>query len=187
MKGVIFNLLESYIAENLGEEELEKILSEAPLKTKEPFVGPKTYPDEDLSAIIATASRISGITEQEIVRRFGRFCFPELAEKYPLFIEPHRHPKPFLKSVNSIIHVEVKKLYLDAKPPEFTYEDPSEDRLIIKYTSKRRLCQFMEGMIEGVGNFFNYPVKYTQRTCMLENAPACEFHLVFSPEEGPPQ
>ncbi len=179
MKGIVFNLLEQFITDKLGDERLEEVLEGSPLKTKEPFVGPKTYPDEDLSAIITTASRVSGITEPELVRRFGRFCFPKLAEKYPLFLEPHRHPKPFLKSVDGIIHVEVKKLYLDAEPPEFTYEDPAEDRLIIKYRSKRRLCRFMEGMIEGVADFYRLPIIYTQESCMLDGGEACEFHLNF--------
>ncbi len=179
MKGVVFNLLEAYIEENLGEGKYEEILEECILKTKEAFVGPGTYPDEDLMAIVAETIKMAGIPLPEALRSFGRFCFHKLSEKNPGFVNPYTHPKPFLKSVESIVHVEVKKLYEDANPPGFTYIDPASDRLIIQYRSGRMLCRFMEGLIDGVAGYYQSPIKYEQRTCMLEGGEVCEFNLTF--------
>lgn len=182
MKGVVFNLLEEYIEENLGEGSYEEILGKCTLTTKVPFVGPGTYPDEDLIAIVAETIKMAGIHLPEALRSFGRFCFYKLSEKYPGFVSPYTHPKPFLKSVESIIHVEVKKLYEDAQPPGFTYLDSTSDRLIIQYRSGRRLCQFMEGLIDGVAGHYQSPIKYKQRTCMLDGGEVCEFDLTFLPD-----
>ncbi|MFQ5586113.1 MAG: heme NO-binding domain-containing protein, partial [Thermodesulfobacteriota bacterium] len=123
MKGVIFNLLEQFIAENFGEEKYEEIVTECALKTGEPFVGPGTYPDEDLIAIVSRAVETLGIAPPEALHGFGRFCFPKLAEKFPDFVQPFKHPKPFMKTIDSVIHVEVKKLFKDAEPPRFIYEE----------------------------------------------------------------
>src|SRR4030065_2479676 len=111
MKGVVFNLLEAYIEENLGEGKYEEILDECTLMSKEPFVGTGTYPDQDLMAIVAETIKVAGVPLSEALRSFGRFCFNKLAEKYPDFVNPYTHPKPFLTSVESIIHVEVKKWF----------------------------------------------------------------------------
>lgn len=181
MKGVVFNLMEKYIEKNLGDGRYEEIMERCTLTTKVPFVGPGTYPDEDLMTIVAETIKMGGIPLPETLRSFGRFCFYKLSEKYPCFVSPYTHPKPFLKSVESIIHVEVKKLYEDAMPPAFTYFDSAPDRLVIQYKSGRRLCQFMEGLIEGVAGHYQSPIKYEQRTCMLDGGEVCEFELTFLP------
>ena len=179
MKGVVFNLLEAYIEEKLGEGKYEEIMEECTLKTKEPFVGPGTYPDQDLMAIAAATIKVAGISLPEALRSFGRFCFNKLSAQYPCFVSPYSHPKPFLKSVESIIHVEVKKLYEDSMPPGFTYIDTASNRLIIQYRSERMLCQFMEGLIDGVAGYYQSPVQYKQITCKLNGDGVCEFDLTF--------
>ena len=181
MKGVVFNFLEEYIEKNLGDGRYDDVLEKCTLKTKEPFVGPGTYPDEYLMAIVAETINMAGIPPPEGLRSFGRFCFYKLSERYPFFVNPYSHPKPFLKSVESVIHVEVKKLYKDANPPCFRYIDPAPDSLIIQYISKRGLCQFMEGLIDGVAGYYQVPIKYKQGTCTLNGDNVCEFHLTFSP------
>lgn len=179
MKGIVFNLLEEFITEKLGEERYEEIVAGCDLITKEPFVGPGTYPDEDLFAIVGKTVEVSGIALPDALRAFGRFCFPKLAEKFPNFVAAHTHPKPFLKTVETVIHVEVKKLYPDAVLPCFTYEDPAPDRLIMRYSSKRRLCHLMEGLIDGVSDYYKTPIRHRQTMCILEGGNECEFELVF--------
>ena len=182
MKGVVFNFLEDYIEKNLGDGRYDEILGKCTLKNREPFVGPGTYPDEDLMAIVSETIKMAGIPLPEALRSFGRFCFYKLSERYPVFVSSYSHPKPFLKSVESVIHAEVKKLYEDAKPPCFTYADPASDRLIIQYISKRGLCQFMEGLIDGVAGYYQVPIKYKQGTCTLNGGEVCEFELTFLPD-----
>ena len=170
------------MSENFGDEKYEEILNECSLKTKEPFIGPGTYPDEDLMAITNKAVEKLGITLPEALRAFGKFSFLQMGKKFPDFLKPYDHPKPFLKTIESVIHVEVKKLYQDADPPRFIYKEPAANRLTIKYESKRRLCQYMEGLIDGVADFYKSPIQYKQKTCMLEGGGECEFDLTFSSE-----
>lgn len=183
MKGVVFNLLESFIVEGWGEETYEEVLAMCPLKTKEPFVGPGTYPDSDLFTIATKAAEKLGLPLTDALRAFGKFSFPALAAKYPAFLEGHSNSKSFLQSVENVIHVEVKKLYPKAVTPSFTYEDPGDDQLVIHYVSERKLCHFMEGMLESVASHFNEKVEYTQAACLHEGASACEFRLRFSKGE----
>ncbi len=182
MKGIIFNLLEQFISENWGDKVYEEILNECSLETKGPFVGPEGYPDSDLMAIVSKGVEKSGVALPELLRKFGRFCFPIMAEKFPDFVTPYKHPRDFLKAADSIIHLEIKKLWEDAKPPGFVFREPDSDRLIMEYRSERKLCKFMEGLIEGIGDYYNTPIQYRQTRCMLNGEDMCEFDLTFTPK-----
>lgn len=181
MKGIIFNLLEDFLKESLGEERFEDLIEGCSLKTREPFVGPGSYPDEDLLAIVDRAVEVTGRPKPETLRAFGRFCIGRLAQKYPPFFNRHHDAKTFLKTLSALHSLEVKKLYADAKPPEFSMEDPSPDRLIMRYISERKLCPLVEGLIEGVAKHYRSPIRYRQSQCMLEGGPSCEFELAFEP------
>ncbi len=181
MKGIIFNALEEFICENWGDDKYEKILSLCPLVTKEPFVGPGTYPDADLTTIATKAADILGVPLDDALRAFGRFTFGKLVAKFPSFMESSSSARDFLLIVNSVIHVEVKKLYPGAVTPEFTYEDLSESQLIMVYHSNRKLCSLMEGLIDGVGEHFNTAIHQQQTQCMHHGDDVCKFDLRFEP------
>lgn len=179
MKGVIFNVLEDFVVDGWGEDAYEKILGQCPLKTKEPFVGPGTYPDADLFAIATKAAEAVGVPLPDALRAFGKYMFPKLVEKYPGFVADHTSAKSFLQSVHDVIHVEVRKLFPKAVTPSFTYEDTGEDTLVIHYKSGRKLCHLMEGMLESAGAQFNEKILHEQTACMHDGAAECRFALRF--------
>ena len=180
MKGVIFNLFEAFVIENWGEETFEEILDECDLVTKEPFVGPGTYPDEDLLKIVGKAVEKLGIPLSDGVQAFGKWILPKLMEQVPENMTDFDHPKDFLQTVHDIIHVEVRKLYSDAEPPRFTYKDPAPNRLIILYQSKRRMYDLMDGLIDGVAEYFDCPIEFTRALRQQEGGEVAEYELTFA-------
>ena len=179
MKGVIFNLFEEFVIENWGEETYEAILDECELATKEPFVGPGTYADEDLMLIVGKAVEKLGIPLSDGMRAFGKWILPKLMEQVPKSMTDFEHPKDFLQTVHGIIHVEVRKLYSDAEPPQFTYADPAPDRLIIQYQSKRRMYDLMDGLIDGVAEYFDCPIEFKRELKQGEGGEMAEYDLTF--------
>ena len=186
MKGIIFNLLEDFIVEKAGEDGFEEILAAAGLRTTEPFVGPGSYPDEDLTALVAKAVERLGVPTDEALRAFGRFCIPPLARRFPGFVAPHTHPKAFLLTVDAFHTTEVNKLFEGARSPRFIYESPAPDRLVMRYQSDRRLCALVEGLLDGVATHYGVPIAREQTSCMLHGDAACVFDLSFPPREGLP-
>ncbi len=183
MKGIIFNLLEDFITENFGEEKYEQIIAKCNLTTTEPHVGPGTYEDKDLMEIVARATEELKISIPDALKAFGKFAFSKLAEKHPNFVKPYQHPKPFLMTVESVIHIEVKKLYEHAYTPTFIYTDTSPDTLTITYSSKRKLYDLMEGLIDGVGEFFKSPIQQTHKIYQKNGAELCDFELTFTADK----
>jgi hypothetical protein len=186
MKGIIFNLLEEFVVETHGVERYEEILAGTALRTTEPFVGPGSYPDEDLMALVGTTVSHLGIDRNAALRAFGRFCIPRLAQRFPAFMAAHQHPKAFLLTVTKLHDLEVRKLYPDATPPRFGYESPGDDRLVMRYLSPRKLCALVAGLIEGVADHYGAPIGQEQVRCMEAGADCCEFQLTFAASEGAP-
>src|SRR5688500_2593838 len=111
MKGIIFNQLEVMVTTAFGPDAWDALLQQTDLRTSEKyFVGPRNYPDEDLFALVATASRITGRSPEDLIHSFGQFLFPALAGAYPTFIKPGMNAKSFLMTVDRVIHIEVRKL-----------------------------------------------------------------------------
>jgi hypothetical protein len=181
MKGIIFNELEAMVTEVLGADAWDTLITQTALETKDGvFVGPKTYPDADLFALVGTASKVTGKPAAELVTMFGRFLFPALAKKYPMFIKPGMTAKSFLLSVDKVIHVEVRKLHSDTVLPVLRYEDPAPDRLVVLYQSPRKLCDLAVGLIDGVGTYFKQSISQEHPRCMNRGDDACRIECAFT-------
>jgi hypothetical protein len=115
----------------------------------------------------------------QFLKDLGFYSFFKLNEHYPRFATSFTHPKDFLMSVESIIHVEVRKLYKDSYLPTFIYKDPAPDKLIITYFSKRKLYSLMEGLINGVGAYFKTPIEQTHKIYTKDGKEYCDFELTF--------
>ena len=178
MKGEIFRIFESFIIERWSESVFEKIYanSKEELTTKVPFVGPGTYPDQDFFTLVRHALPQLGVDGQSAVRAFGRFLFPQLLKRLPPTLVTATHPRDLLKSLDSVVHVEVRKIYPDATPPRFSYVEPSDNRLMLRYQSKRRLYDLVDGLLDALGAHFNVPMTW-KRTIMEDET--CWFDITF--------
>ncbi|NJB84344.1 hypothetical protein GGR26_000089 [Lewinella marina] len=168
----------------MGEDRMEHLVASSGLSTREPFVAPGTYPDEDFLKIVTHAAPELGCSHPEFMRQLGHFAFFKLAERYPVFVTPYDHPKEFLKTIEKVVHVEVKKLYTDTYLPTFVYAEPSEEELIITYYSKRKLYHMMEGLIAGVADYFNYTIEQSHNIYTKDGVEFCDFHLNFAAGNG---
>jgi predicted hydrocarbon binding protein len=180
MKGVIFNILEEFIVENWGQSVLEEAFESLPLKTKEPFVAPGSYPDEDFTLMVGFVVKLTNKDVSLVLQEFGRFAIPKFAQRYPIFFDGYDNPKTFLMTIDTVHFEEVAKLYKDVTPPRFAFEDVAPNRLILTYSSKRQLCNFMKGLIDGVGDYFQMPIDRKELKCTLKGDDCCDFYLTFS-------
>ena len=182
MKGEVFNLLEQFVDHVMGTNAFEAIYGEVQenLSTKEPFVGPGTYPDSDFFAILSAVVLKSGLNIDAASRAFGKYCFPLLAKKIPGLLEAHAHPKLLLLAIHDVVHVEVRKVYRGAEPPHFEYVDTSPSTLTMVYRSKRKLFSFFEGLVAGMAVWYDMEVSVRRELPVNgESEGVCHFHLTF--------
>ena len=113
MKGVIFNILEEMVIEQCGLHAWNEVLNSQKLEGV--YTAGESYPDTELFALVNEISAKTDIPVENLVGAFGEFLFEQLAERYPIFIENKSDLRSFLKSVDSVIHMEVKN-YLQTHP-----------------------------------------------------------------------
>lgn len=178
MKGIVFNLLEELVRRDFGEDTWDDLLDAAQVDGAYTSLG--SYPDTDLQRLVAAASQSLNLPPEAIVRWLGRESIPVLAARYPGFFRPHTETSSFLLSLNDIIHPEVRKLYPGADVPVFDFDLSHLPEIRMSYNSRRRMCSFAEGLIEGSAQHFGERVELHQATCMHQGDASCLFHIRFS-------
>ncbi|MEO7803977.1 MAG: heme NO-binding domain-containing protein [Actinomycetota bacterium] len=180
MKGIVFNLLEEVVSEELGESVWDSLLDTTGLDGAYTSVG--SYDDEDLMALVSAASTALGKSNDEIVRWFGAKALPLLAARYPGFFEEHTSALSFILTLNEVIHPEVRKLFPGAYAPSFEFLTMDDDALQLSYISHRKLCSFAEGLIEGAASFYSEEVSIEQTMCAKQGGDRCVLVARFTPK-----
>lgn len=137
------------------------------------------YPDADMMKLVTAASSALNRPGDHVLRWFGRHPLPLLADRYPQFFRPFTATRPFLLTLNDIIHPEVRKLYPGAGVPVFDFDASAPDTLAMGYTSARRFCAFAEGLIEGAAAHYGEEVAIEQPTCMNRGDKTCTLMIRF--------
>jgi hypothetical protein len=179
LKGVVFNLLEQVVSEEAGEAAWEQAISESGVEGAYTSLG--TYSHDELGALVESLAAQLGVEPDEAVMWFGKRALPKLAATYPELFESHKGTLSFLVTLNDIIHPEVRKLYPGADVPVFDYRLVESDRMLMGYRSRRGLCYFGQGLIEGAGVYFGENLKVAQTTCEKRGDAECVFEVVVVP------
>lgn len=177
MKGVVFNLLEEVVVRDHGEDVWDDLLEATRLDGAYTSLG--SYDDSELLRLVASASAALDAPVDDLIRWFGRNALALLADRYPHLFSPHAATRPFLLTLNDIIHPEVRKLYPGAIVPVFDFDSSSEEVLVMGYASPRPLCAFAEGLIDGAADHYGERVEIEQPRCMRRGDEKCVLTISF--------
>ena len=178
MKGIVFNLLEEVVVDTHGEEVWDTLLDAAGLSGAYTSLG--SYPDEQMHQLVQAASSTVGVAPGEVLRWFGKAAMPRLAQRYPRFFTAHNSARPFVLSVNGIIHPEVRKLYPGADVPYFDFSDEPDGTLVMGYRSPRRFCALAQGFVEGAAAHYHESTTFDHVECMHRGDSRCLIRISFS-------
>ena len=174
MKGAIFIALNDMIESQYGIDTWEELLDTVQPGSEGIYTSTENYPDQEIVDFVIAISEKLQIPSSDVTRVFGRFLFDELNSKYPIFTQLTQDLIPFLKSIESVIHKEVRKLYDNASLPSISYKDEHENGITMVYSSPRKLCFLSEGLIFGAADHFKRKIELTHETCMHKGDEHCE-------------
>ncbi len=166
MKGSVFNGFESFIEQKYGLHIWQAVIENTALKNNGVYLGFETYEDQELFSLLGELSTLVSTKPEDIQRDFGYFFFDTLFSITKHHVDNVSSLFDFLKAVDNVIHVEVKKADPSAYTPAFFYDSPQENILIMRYVSKRGMCFFAEGLILGAANHFKTEAKGSQSKCV---------------------
>ena len=148
MKGVIFVELVNMAEVAFGEDTVDDVLRKADLANDGAFTTVGNYPCSELVKIVVAFSEHSGLSPEVLQRQFGFWMMDFFVKHYPQFFADKTNAFGLLEAVDRQIHVEVKKLYPDAKLPRFDTQRLENGHLEMIYISKNPLEAFCHGLIE---------------------------------------
>ena len=177
MKGIIFTMVEDAVVAEHGEAAWDGLLTDAGLEGTYTALG--DYPDAELVALVEAGSSRLGTDPDDLTRHLGHAALLGLSRRYPQFFAPHGAARPFLLTLNDVIHAEVRKLHPEAQPPDFWFDASDPQTVRVHYRSRRRLCMLAEGMISGAATYFGERALITQTSCLRDGADHCVLETTF--------
>lgn len=148
MKGIVFKELLGMAEEVAGEEVVEQVIEESDLPSGGAYTSVGTYDHTEVLSIVSGLSGKLKLPINSLVVSFGEHLVKVFLKRYPRFFD-HEEVFSFLESIDSYIHVEVRKLYPDAELPKFTTSRDGDGVLVMKYESRRPFAKLAEGLIRG--------------------------------------
>ena len=179
MQGSIFSFFSDMVVEKLGIIVWEELLDDVKPSTEGVYTTGAQYEDGELFSLVGALSEKTGIPVNDLVYQFGVYLFGRLYDASPTPLKEVKSCKELIKMVDSVIHVEVKRLYPDAYLPMFRYEKETENGLTLIYQSKRKLCRLCEGLLQGAASHFDATLTIDHPVCMHKGSDHCELHLSF--------
>lgn len=162
VRGIVFSLFEGYVIAQRGHDAYEEVLDAAACGTADPFVGPATYRDDDLLALVDVEARAEGVSRDAVLRALGEYAFPRLAARYA---EPLAaiHDFPALLAQLPRVPRLAGDLELELGGPHVR----------IAYRAPRRLCALAEGLLHSGARHYGARLSLEQRACIDRGAPRC--------------
>lgn len=164
MKGVVFTELFSFIEENYSMEFLQETIELSKVESQGVYSATGTYPFCEMGALLGSLVEKTGKDATDLLKAFGVHLFGHFVKSSPHHFVDATNAFDFLDSVETHIHVDVKKLYPDAELPTFETHEHTADKFVMTYKSKRGLGALCEGLIIGCMEYFGEKATISKET-----------------------
>jgi Haem-NO-binding len=173
LHGVIFTSLRDYLTEEHSSDLARKIFAAEPI-----YLLSEAYPDERLIELIGRAAQAAGVEVDDLVHDFGVFTAEiTFTRLYPAFFAIAPSARDFLLTVENRIHELVRATIPNASPPQLHVTELDDDGVRIEYSSPRRLCVLLRGLVEGTARHYGETANIEETACMRRGDPACLFDI----------
>ena len=176
MHGLIFASLRDYTALRLGEKRAVELWADGVFETTE------AYDDQRFAAQLERLVAASGDSMDEVQRGFGSFAAQStFVELYPAYYAESADTFTFLLGIEEKIHDLVRATIAGAFPPKLHVQPLRGVGVLVSYTSDRRLCRLLEGLVLGSAEHYGEALVVEEIQCMHDGDPGCVF-TVMRPE-----
>ena len=177
MHGVIFASYRDFLGARFGGEQARALFADEPV-----YLMSESYEDERLFELVRRTAEETGVDADDLLHDFGVYAAGQtFARLYPAYFSIAGGTRPFLLSVETRIHELVRATIPNASPPQLDVAPLDEDGVRITYTSPRRLCVLLVGLVEGTAEVYDETTAIAHPECMRRGDAACRFDVRVSP------
>ena len=172
MKGILYTELLKHIENNHGQVMVDKVLDAAEssthLQTSGAYTSVGNYPHSEFLALLNAYASLTNRTVQIVLDSFAIDVMAVFHASHPEFFTECKDFFEFARSINDHIHVEVRKLYDDANPPELIHRELDDNSLRIDYSSHRPFAALVPALLGAATRYFDG--SYTVETIDTDDA-----------------
>jgi len=174
--GLIFASFRDYLLSEHGADVANDVTAGEPQYTLS-----EAYPDEQFLALLEHACARTAMSRDDLLFAFGAFTAAKtFARLYSVLFKLSPTARDFLLTVETPIHEVVRETMPEARPPELAVTVLGDEGLEIVYTSPRRICAMLRGLVHGTARVYEEALEVEELECMHRGAPACRFHIRFA-------
>ena len=184
MHGVVMAGLEKFVRENEGERVWRDVRDSSGVD-RATYSTTVDYPDEEFIQLYSYIVSEYKSDEEKLQRQFGNYLFELLVEIYErIYFDEEWDAIAMIDEVEQTIHQSLKKRrHVEFTPPELETERISDQKVEIKYTSDRQLCEVAKGLIDGVAEYKDTSLDIEEPKCMKEQGDFCRL-VVSEPTDN---
>ena len=157
MKGVIFAELIRWVEETHSPAIADKMIVSAGSDRDGVYTSVGNYPHEDAIELLIALGNILDLEVADLAFDYGKWLAPRFANLYPEIFSGYSDLRTFLRDIDAHHHMEVKKLYPDARTPSVVAVFDGE-AIAISYASHRPFASVAHGLIVGYADYFEEDV-----------------------------
>jgi len=161
MKGIVFTEFLELVETKFGIEVVDQIIEASSLESGGAYTSVGTYSFSEMLALLTNLSEITEISINDLLKVYAHHFFGVIEKSYAGILEMYKGPMDMISSIESHIHVEVKKIYPDAELPRFVVVEKTENKLILEYFSSRSMYAFAYGLMEKTFQHYNHSAAIT--------------------------
>lgn len=177
MKGIVFTEFFEFVEAQTSPVVLQKVINASELESEGVYTATGTYPVCEMGALVSTLAETTATESSKLMNGFGQHLLRYFAASSPHFFQAHDNTFDFLSTIESHIHVDVKKLYPDAELPTFKVIEHTPSRFVINYSSTRGLGDLCEGLMEATLDYYGQTAKVSR--VALSDHPVTIIQFIF--------
>jgi hypothetical protein len=176
MHGIVFESFSSFLAAAHGAARAAVVVGARSYSPDE------QYPDEELSYLLGRAAGATGLEIDDLYCEFGRYTAQTtFLAMFPDYYAAHSTARTFLLGIEQEIHRIVRRTVPGAHPPHLRVVPLGSVGVVVTYTSDRRLCRLLEGLVHGTAEHYGERAMVEEAQCMRRGDPACAFNVELEP------
>jgi hypothetical protein len=175
MKGMVFTEFLEFVGERFGDDVVDDIIEVSALPSGGAYTSVGTYSHGEMASLCGALAERTQQPVGELVRDFGDRLSDTFARDFPDFFRRAGNLFDFLASIEAHIHIEVLKLYPDAELPRFVVEERTAARMVLLYTSPRKMGHLSEGLILGSARQFGVDVRVALEALEVDEGMSTRF------------
>jgi hypothetical protein len=155
MRGLMFTEYFDFVGSLSDEDVADDVLNELGDSVTGAYTSVGNYSFDEFAKLHGAISKRLEIESSELARKFGHWLMGRFAVLFPDYLTGVDSGLDFLEKTGAHIHVEVRKLYPDASPPEVVLERIDDNSCKLHYKSHRPLAPVALGLTEACLAHFN--------------------------------